>query len=498
MPGSGATAIVALVTCLGLVQSHPHFRDRVPNGYSVAGTSAVGHGASRGGGALCNFGADFKSEGFKWTQKLCEMDSDGDGESNGLELGDPCCIWTEGATATRTWRISHPGGSQARNAKQEHENPDFFDALQTHLPMPNCSDAHSFQQGKNSTMFWEFYYRRAGHTAGGGFLESVKWAASSLASLASQPGGLAKSSAGDNHGKLLFGNASVNIASAIILVELLVCLWLGTRSAWRRLSGREQGVLVFYSLLYMDYTSGLLHIILDNPGFNTWPAIGDSAIAFQNHHKDPTGITRGLYINFLREHHVLVAVCLGTFLFNPRHARLRIFLALAVPSSTLMMAAHRWAHTQPDDLGWLVRAGQSCGMLISQNSHSQHHVSYDVNFAILNGWSHPVLNGLTAKLLSARSMFWFGALVLWCLLPLILSTSPCARVVAADPVGRALQWAWPVAPGAGGGGGQDSERTTYSLGSPAKGLPKTAFWQRGGGGSARNRKADKRAGNFDL
>ena len=47
-------------------------------------------------------------------------------------------------------------------------------------------------------------------------------------------------------------------------------------------------------MAYMDVTSGLLHIVLDNPLFNTWPAIGPSAIAFQNHHKDPTGITRGL------------------------------------------------------------------------------------------------------------------------------------------------------------------------------------------------------------
>ena len=31
-----------------------------------------------------------------WTTALCNADSDGDGVSNGAELGDPNCIWTAG------------------------------------------------------------------------------------------------------------------------------------------------------------------------------------------------------------------------------------------------------------------------------------------------------------------------------------------------------------------------------------------------------------------
>ncbi|XP_046545867.1 tyramine beta-hydroxylase-like [Haliotis rubra] len=37
------------------------------------------------------------------------MDSDGDGMTNGQELGDPQCIWTLGATPTRTAGLTHPG-----------------------------------------------------------------------------------------------------------------------------------------------------------------------------------------------------------------------------------------------------------------------------------------------------------------------------------------------------------------------------------------------------
>ena len=36
------------------------------------------------------------------------MDSDGDGRTNGQELGDPSCVWTEGAFVEKTG-LSHPG-----------------------------------------------------------------------------------------------------------------------------------------------------------------------------------------------------------------------------------------------------------------------------------------------------------------------------------------------------------------------------------------------------
>ncbi len=39
------------------------------------------------------FVQDYEEAGELWTQDLCEMDSDGDGLTNGEELGDPCCVW---------------------------------------------------------------------------------------------------------------------------------------------------------------------------------------------------------------------------------------------------------------------------------------------------------------------------------------------------------------------------------------------------------------------
>ncbi|XP_065180605.1 uncharacterized protein LOC135811312 [Sycon ciliatum] len=44
----------------------------------------------------------------RWAD-ICNDDSDEDGFTNGAELGDPQCIWTEGGTPTSTSGLSHPG-----------------------------------------------------------------------------------------------------------------------------------------------------------------------------------------------------------------------------------------------------------------------------------------------------------------------------------------------------------------------------------------------------
>lgn len=60
------------------------------------------------------FGQDFELQGLRWTKDLCEADSDGDGFTNGEELGDPCCVWHEGAImplwmTEDEWEVTHPG-----------------------------------------------------------------------------------------------------------------------------------------------------------------------------------------------------------------------------------------------------------------------------------------------------------------------------------------------------------------------------------------------------
>ncbi|WAR17344.1 TEMPT-like protein [Mya arenaria] len=104
--------IVAYCACA--VSGYEYFRDRIPNGHSVPHPcdstqmwNGVGHETQEGGTPRNSFGLDWKANGASWGETICKMDSDGDGRTNGEELGDPGCTWTIGGTPSNT-ASSHP------------------------------------------------------------------------------------------------------------------------------------------------------------------------------------------------------------------------------------------------------------------------------------------------------------------------------------------------------------------------------------------------------
>ena len=78
----------------------------------VNGACATCHTDAMGDDELNAFGLDAEStisqDGPDWSRLFCR-DSDGDGATNGQELGDPCGTWTPGAAPLRTEPISAPG-----------------------------------------------------------------------------------------------------------------------------------------------------------------------------------------------------------------------------------------------------------------------------------------------------------------------------------------------------------------------------------------------------
>ena len=85
----------------------------------------MGHQRRGGGGALNHFGEDFREAGFQWTKELCEKDSDCDGIPNGVELGDPSCIWTPGKQPQFDVAITHPGFTDAERQATIDSCADF-------------------------------------------------------------------------------------------------------------------------------------------------------------------------------------------------------------------------------------------------------------------------------------------------------------------------------------------------------------------------------------
>ena len=71
------------------------------------------------------FGNDSSNQVAKpnteWWPALVDLDSDGDGQTNGQELGDPCGDWLIGLDPPRTSAISNPGDAASKSA--DPDNP---------------------------------------------------------------------------------------------------------------------------------------------------------------------------------------------------------------------------------------------------------------------------------------------------------------------------------------------------------------------------------------
>lgn len=139
-------AVLLLLPMLQPANARPEFADNLPNGNaSLSPNSGItcAHLGHEGCIPPMNnqFGLDFKSAGYSWTKELCMKDSDGDGLTNGEELGDPCCAWTKGGMngPAREVGLSHPGDASQRAVG----NPTCFELIAapaTTTSLPTAGD----------------------------------------------------------------------------------------------------------------------------------------------------------------------------------------------------------------------------------------------------------------------------------------------------------------------------------------------------------------------
>lgn len=115
--------VLLVSTKAGRTSGHEAYRLQVPNGFAADRPSTgiscaqLGHEDCVPGAPRNSFGLAFRAAGYKWTKELCQEDSDGDGLTNGQELGDPCCQWAPGKDdVLRKDGLSHPGDAAETNS----------------------------------------------------------------------------------------------------------------------------------------------------------------------------------------------------------------------------------------------------------------------------------------------------------------------------------------------------------------------------------------------
>lgn len=153
--------ILCMTLLVLLVSGREQFVARVPNGDAASRPDSgidcphLGHQGCEHGSARNPFGRDFQYIGqFRWTKALCERDSDGDGLSNGEELGDPCCLWSEDnkdPPGFRTTGLSHPG---EKNSVADKEQAVCLQKESDPKPSPTSSrESSSEKKDDNASCF---------------------------------------------------------------------------------------------------------------------------------------------------------------------------------------------------------------------------------------------------------------------------------------------------------------------------------------------------------
>jgi len=337
-------------------------------------------------GFLNTFGKDLLLANGNW-QTLCHMDSDGDGRTNGEEMGDPCCAWmahtgqhrfaVENHQEYRRWLLSDPGRSDT--ASRLPHDP---------------SRCGKYNQTQYSEQYHNFYFAGLDRVDEPAHLEIAETSCF-----------------------LVFVATVVFwIARKDFLTDLmpLTCVDAGTR--------RKAALAVLVgSFFFLDVLSGVVHIVLDFAPH--WlPVMGPLAYGTQLHHHDTTAFLHESPVNHVGHVHLILPI-IPILVIASNGSRLqRLWWFWTAVWAHLFQFTHRWSHIPSESLPWLLLAAQSAKLLLTQDHHMKHHQDNSINFCFLSGQigSDALLNFATRIVGPTRYDLWIGVLMGMLLLPAVI------------------------------------------------------------------------------
>lgn len=147
--------------------------------------------------------------------------------------------------------------------------------------------------------------------------------------------------------------------------------------------------------LYIDFYSGVLHVVLDNPRFVRLPLIGVPCVEFQWHHTLAYDISTRRLLDVWGDLNVLLLVK-SLFLFGICGFNPVTFMVAGVGYSWGYMNqfSHRLAHTAPRNRPKLAVWLQEHHILLPPAVHHIHHTHYDQAFPVLSGHSRGLIQGM--------------------------------------------------------------------------------------------------------
>lgn len=203
----------------------------------------------------------------------------------------------------------------------------------------------------------------------------------------------------------------------MVLLVLCLCVY-GIAQTTQPLALAAVAVGFYF---YIDFYSGVLHVVLDNPRFVKLPLIGVPCVEFQWHHTFPYDISTRRLLDVWGDLNVLLFV-----------KSLLLFGICGFTTTTFMVAgvgyawgyanqfSHRMTHTAPGKRPKLATWLQERHVLLPPASHHVHHNDHSLSFPVLNGHS----SRLVQRMLEIIPNGYF-----WLVLFLLLSAFDLVAVV---------------------------------------------------------------------
>ena len=140
-------------------------------------------------------------------------------------------------------------------------------------------------------------------------------------------------------------------------------------------------VLIPISLFVADFLAGMVHFLGDHT----------EQEQFINHHKEPTYMCGKSYLHHTFRSYVLALLVLLPTVWLPSPlAHLSVMTAFFTVQAN---EHHVWLHCSPSKVPYLVTVLQGLGLLITAQTHRQHHYAdHDAFYCTLNGWANHAVN----------------------------------------------------------------------------------------------------------
>lgn len=152
-----------------------------------------------------------------------------------------------------------------------------------------------------------------------------------------------------------------------------------------------------FSLLLVDFVSGLIHWACDTWGRFETPIFGPTMIrSFRMHHVDPQDITRHGFIetnaasSYMSPPFLALSFYTNNGSFGSQTLNWTILFSVVL--GILTNEIHKWAHMVYKKPNFIVQFLQKHGLIISYEKHRIHHQGeFNSGYCIINGWMNPFL-----------------------------------------------------------------------------------------------------------